>query len=299
MLTIGIPTYNRPDLLMETIESVLKNDLNGVEILICDNGSYDLTKDPVFDNLFKSHDIKYYLNEKNLGLYQNWDECLEKSTKRYITILNDDDLLLPDFCTKIKSILSKEKLELLFTKSDEFGPNEFLYKTHFGWELFLRNLFAKKKNKKLKLMRPKDMFLGNPVKGCLGVVMKVDTAKSLGGFRTDCTMSADWAFWVNFVQNYRCYYSNEILSHYRYHDNETFKPGITFGFLKDAMGIRSKIIEDTVTKKKFFLKFADCIQFRLQNKRYKYLFSERSPNFFNKINILISRILLRLIIWMA
>ena len=299
MLTIGIPTYNRPDLLLQTIKSVLKNDLDDVEVLICDNGATDLTKDPVFYNLFKANDIKYYLNKKDLGLYPNWNECLKKSTKKYVTILNDDDLLVPDFCTKIKSILSQEKMDLLFTKSDEFGPNEFLYKTHFGLELFLRSLFPDKKNKQLKLMRPKDMFLGNPVKGCLGVVMKVDTAQLLGGFNTDYNMSADWAFWVNFVQKYRCYYSNEILSKYRYHDNETLKPGVALSFLEDAVVIRSKIIENRRTRRKFLLKFADFIQSRLQNRRYKYLFSDLSPGFFNKIDILISRILLLLLIWMA
>ena len=34
--------------------------------------------------------MKYYKNEKNIGMYGNWNRCIELSNGEYLTILNDD-----------------------------------------------------------------------------------------------------------------------------------------------------------------------------------------------------------------
>lgn len=43
-LTVAIPTYNRALTIIETLDSILNQVNNNVEVIICDNGSTDNTK---------------------------------------------------------------------------------------------------------------------------------------------------------------------------------------------------------------------------------------------------------------
>ena len=44
-ITVGIPTYNRSNYLKETLESVLTQSWDDLEIIVSDNASEDNTKD--------------------------------------------------------------------------------------------------------------------------------------------------------------------------------------------------------------------------------------------------------------
>lgn len=76
LLSICIPTYNRAQLLKETLESVLvqvdRTNIDKVEIIIADNASTDET-DAVMAEIKKNAKpaIKYLKNEKNVGLDGN------------------------------------------------------------------------------------------------------------------------------------------------------------------------------------------------------------------------------------
>jgi glycosyltransferase involved in cell wall biosynthesis len=119
-ISICIPTYNGEKYLVECLESCISQTYSNYEIVICDDGSKDGT--PALLETFqkRSDRIKFYKNEKNLGLVGNWNRCIEKSSGEWIKFVFQDDHIAPDclreFAAKITAqnmlIVSKRNFVL-------------------------------------------------------------------------------------------------------------------------------------------------------------------------------------------
>ncbi len=86
-------TYNRGQYLPEAIDSILAQDFTDWELIIVDDGSTDNTHEVLLPYL-KDERIKYFKNEKNLGICVTRNRALEKSTGEYIAVLDSDDVWL-------------------------------------------------------------------------------------------------------------------------------------------------------------------------------------------------------------
>jgi len=97
LVTIGIPTYNRCDLLLQSIESIQNQTYRHLEILISDNCSTDTTYDVV--NALKNTDsrISYVRHQKPIPLWNNFSTPLNQASGEYFMWLADDDLISPSY----------------------------------------------------------------------------------------------------------------------------------------------------------------------------------------------------------
>jgi len=86
-------TYNRGQYLAEAINSILAQDFTDWELIIIDDGSTDDTYNILLPYL-EDPRIKYFKNEKNLGICLTRNRALEKSTGEYIAVLDSDDVWL-------------------------------------------------------------------------------------------------------------------------------------------------------------------------------------------------------------
>lgn len=102
-ITVITPTYNRADLIVETIESVLSQDYGDFEYLILDDGSNDNTEEVVKPYL-KDNRVKY-LRHENSGEAEtvNWGWSLARG--EYFTQVNSDDPILPGLFSEMVRIL--------------------------------------------------------------------------------------------------------------------------------------------------------------------------------------------------
>ncbi len=94
-VTIAIPTYNRSNLLKTSLQSALAQDYLDYQVLVLDNASDDDTEAVV--RSFADSRIVYVRNEVNIGIFGNWQRSIELNTSPYLSILSDDDVLLPNF----------------------------------------------------------------------------------------------------------------------------------------------------------------------------------------------------------
>ena len=94
-VTIAIPTYNRATLLKISLKSVLAQKYPDFRVIVIDNASSDNTEAVV--GSFADSRIAYVRNETNIGLFRNWNRAIELNSSPYLTILQDDDELLPGF----------------------------------------------------------------------------------------------------------------------------------------------------------------------------------------------------------
>ena len=93
LVTVAIPTRDRAHCLKQAIASVLAQDFTDVKLLVLDDASSDATPQAV--RAFSDPRITYLRNDDPLGLAGNLGRALELSDGRYVTVLPDDDRLLP------------------------------------------------------------------------------------------------------------------------------------------------------------------------------------------------------------
>src|SRR5918993_691628 len=96
LLTIGIPTYNRAQLLdkqLNWLAQAVKGFENDVEILVSDNCSTDNTQDVVTKWQGQIGTVKFtsVRNAENIGVMKNIMSCLNLATTKYVWTIGDDD----------------------------------------------------------------------------------------------------------------------------------------------------------------------------------------------------------------
>lgn len=92
LVSVGIPTYNRPDGLRRTLKSICHQTYKNLEIIVSDNCSPGSeTEAVVRDFIANDSRIQYYRQKENRGITFNFSFVLEKATGEYFMWVADDD----------------------------------------------------------------------------------------------------------------------------------------------------------------------------------------------------------------
>lgn len=120
-VSICIPTYNRPRELSQAIRSVLRQSFRDLEIVVSDDSREGA--DIAFH--FRDDRIRYFQNEKRLGMARNWTRSLDRARGTYLALLMDDDVLYPDFLKSTVPLLeSRPRVGLVFTNHVFMSRNQ-------------------------------------------------------------------------------------------------------------------------------------------------------------------------------
>ena len=94
LVSIVIPTFKRPDFLKRTLESVLKQTYENIEIIVVDDNNKDINRtktENIMDNYSNYINIIYIKHEKNKGGSAARNTGWKNSNGKYITFIDDDD----------------------------------------------------------------------------------------------------------------------------------------------------------------------------------------------------------------
>lgn len=111
LVSICVPTYNRFNLISQLLDSILAQTYTNFEIIITDNSDNLKTKG-LIESQYQDERIRYYKNEKNLGMDGNSLKALSFVNGEYLTFTPDDDIWIDknklqkqiDFFTKNQNI---------------------------------------------------------------------------------------------------------------------------------------------------------------------------------------------------
>ena len=110
LVSIGIPTYNRPLGLSRLIEQIQNQTYTNIEILISDNCSDNLeVKNVALSFAELDNRIKYIRQNSNIGMFENFRFVLSESRGDFFMWASDDDEFYPSFIEKCLKILIKDK----------------------------------------------------------------------------------------------------------------------------------------------------------------------------------------------
>ncbi|EHH0538162.1 glycosyltransferase family 2 protein [Campylobacter lari] len=101
---ILIPTYNRKNIILETIKDI-KHVNSLIHITVIDNFSEDGTFEALKILSQEYPNINIFQNSYNIGFSRNIFECIKKSSKKYIFLISDEDpVIVQDFIETIDYI---------------------------------------------------------------------------------------------------------------------------------------------------------------------------------------------------
>jgi len=121
LISIGIPTYNRSEKLFRCLESTINQDYENIEIIVCDNNSNDNTSQVVLS--FNDKRIHYHQNDKNIGMRNNFNMCLNKSSGDFFILLSDDDIPKNNLVSCLFNKISKNIDNIFAYSCVEFHRN--------------------------------------------------------------------------------------------------------------------------------------------------------------------------------
>ena len=144
-LSLCIPTYNRARHLAETLDNVIAQATDEVEIVVSDNASPDDTAEIVHTRQAGFPRLIYFRQTENLGADRNYLQSVALASGEWCWLLGDDDLLEPgaiasvlealhgsrplDFVLLLVTVYDARMQTVLERSADVLGVTEDLYTT--------------------------------------------------------------------------------------------------------------------------------------------------------------------------
>lgn len=116
LLGIGIPTYKRPEQLLETVRSIAAAGGREFKIpVFISDDSVDGTNEAALADLKSEYPFLHvFRNEKTLGIDGNILRSVDVNTCRHAWLLGEDDRLVPGAVERVLRVLEKEDAPFVF-----------------------------------------------------------------------------------------------------------------------------------------------------------------------------------------
>lgn len=209
LVSICIPTYNSGAFVKRTLDSVLNQSYQNLEVIIVDDCSKDNTAEIV--KVYTDPRIKFYINKKNAGLTQNWNSSLKKATGKYIKLLCADDVIY-------KNCVEEEvkALETHPTASMVIG-NTHIVNSDDKITLKVRKLSKEGLHDGKKLAK-KSILLKNYYGAPCSTLFRKDIIDKIGPFDEELRHIPDYDLWLRLSYEGDVYFVDKYLSAFRVHN---------------------------------------------------------------------------------
>ncbi|HVK55275.1 MAG TPA: glycosyltransferase [Burkholderiales bacterium] len=203
LVSIVVTTYNRLNLLRETIDSILGQTFGDFELIVVDNLSEDGTTeylsgvgDPRLQHIRHPNHGVIAVN-RNLGV--------ERARGRYVAFCDDDDLWLPDkLRLQVELMEQRREVALCYTNAESFLVDQIVS------ERMIRRRV--RGNYFFQLLR------GNYIPNS-SVLIRREVFTELGLLTTDPTLREDYHMWLRIARRHPLAGLDASLIRYRVHSN--------------------------------------------------------------------------------
>lgn len=231
--SVMITAYNRTDYLEQAILSVLNQGFTAdeMQIEVVDDCSTEGDFESIVQRVGQGR-VTYYRQPQNVGIFANWNTCIQRSRGRWVHILSDDDAVMPGFYAAYQQAMEEQDCPVAIAPSvyvDEFdrwiGITESLQERNGILKNALRLLASQ-----------------NPIR-TPGIVVARQAYEQVGGFSTDLIFTPDWEMWARLAANVPIAYLNRPYSLFRMHSgSETSRLVLTAASVTDSLDA-AKVIQ--------------------------------------------------------
>ena len=196
MLSIIVPTYNKCDRLLKTIQNIFSQNINDIQIIIIDDHSTDNTEQKI--KALNNPAIIYSKNKTNKGTSYYRLKGIQTSTGNYIAFLDDDDSWMTN--------KSSQQLNYLKTNQYDFIMCNYTVNNTIDNIQYIKKLNEYESNFK-------NMIINNPGPFFQCCMFRRDfLIKHIDKFDSNAEPSEDWDFFIELSKyNPRIKNINQIL----------------------------------------------------------------------------------------
>lgn len=223
LVTVICLCFNHSRFLKPALDSVLNQTYSNLEIIVIDDFSTDNSCEIIAGYAARFPQIKFFPNEKNLGVCSSFNRAFALSNGKYIVDFATDDVLLPNRIAEQVALF--EKLDQ--TYGVIYSDSELIDDTGNS----LGNYYKRDKVGKLLMLPPQGdvfaevlrrHFISPPT-----IMVRREVYEKLGGY--DQTLAyEDFDFWVRSSRLYKYYFQDRILTKRRIHaaqlSQQQYKP---------------------------------------------------------------------------
>lgn len=231
LISICIPTYNGEKYIAETLASVSSQTFRNFEVIISDNLSTDNTLDTVNEWKDQQSFPVHVFSNKDKGIGNNWNFCVEKSIGKYIKFIFQDDVMREDCLERmmavfvqnpqIKFVACKRKFIDSSTTQDKKLIKAWINKYQNLQSQFMNDedyLYVVSKN-----IFKQDHFFQSPTNKIgepSAVMFEKSIIKKVGLFNTKLVQILDFEYWYRVLIYYDITIISEPLVSFRLHDRQ-------------------------------------------------------------------------------
>ena len=189
MVSVIIPTYNRPQLLNEALASVAQQTYRDLEVIVVNDGGVSVQD--IIDRQDKEIDIIYIEHQEKRGPAAARNSALRKARGKYIAYLDDDDIFYPNHLETLINYLEGTGYSVAYSDSMQAfkkldGPVSQIVtkKPAFGQNFDKNRLLV-------------ENYI--PV---INVVHRRDCIEEVGLFDEGLRTHEDWDLWIRMSQKF-------------------------------------------------------------------------------------------------
>ena len=208
LVSVIVPTHNRPDMLKETIQSILDQTFQDFEIIVVNDAGQDVS---TVVQTFNSPKISYLSHETNKGLAGARNTGTRAARGKYIAYLDDDDIFYPEHLATLVTFLQESGESVAYT--DAYRAHQVRREdgTYAVTERDVPYSFD---------FNFKDILIGNyiPVTCFMHDIKCIHEA---GYFDESLHSHEDWDLWIRMSQKYAFHHIKKLTCEFRWREDGT------------------------------------------------------------------------------
>ena len=195
LISVVIPSYNRPDRLRRAVNSVLEQTYKEIEVIIVDDASEDATQ---LKELSKSDKVKVLQNDINRGPCYSRNRGISEARGEYINFLDDDDIIFPEKLEKQVRIFNdsnNQKLGMVTAHAIDERSGKIIKK----FNRVEGNIYQ-------------ELLKSYAVSGIETMLFKASSLKEIGGFDEELQSSQEYDLLIRLSEKFEVAFVDEFLS---------------------------------------------------------------------------------------
>ncbi len=189
IVSVIIPTFNRPEMLIEAIDSILTQSFDDFEIIVV-NDAGELVENKIVDRDDRNR-IVYIRHNNNRGLAAARNTGLLLAKGEYISYLDDDDIFLPNHLELLVSELQKGEVKVVY--SDAYRA--FQVKEGDSYKILRRDI-------PYSIDFDRDFLLKHNIAPVNCFMHVKECVERSGFFDEELSVYEDWDFWIRLSRHF-------------------------------------------------------------------------------------------------
>ena len=219
VISIILCCYNSEKYLEETLQSIVDQTYKNWELIIVNDGSRDNTLNILNEFINNNKHLRITLiNQTNQGLAESRNNAIKIANSKWISIIDHDDLWLPEKLDIQYDLIKKNKNCFLFF-SDFYLFNKRSIKSRFEISKE-KDAFIPYKLNLNKINGYRNLIKYGCFIGSSTVIFNKEVLKFVGNFDSSYKFITDYIFFIIISEKFDIHASPEPLSKWRSHNDQ-------------------------------------------------------------------------------